>query len=900
MSRSRTLSGLPLTLLTVADVALLAAFWWLGLSVLAGFFAMVLGYLSTLWLVELGYWERLPAWMFTLLPGVREALEHQHRKRENETIAATMEKVLQVQGLAEDPAAVLSGCANALPTDLTEDERIECCAARTSKRLASPESGELPSWVLELLYHEWTGQVPGHLWPVKAERRRQLATVLLGRSRRFARWRERLSMQAEDLDRLLGDMDDQGFRLHDLVERLRTTYDLWALENAFLIFLRENELTAPDERLDLADTVQLIERIEGSDDALAGLSAALELDSANRLLLLALLDLGETALRRRDPQLPDDERQRRVLLAIVLFAARTFTALRVQGTACRLLTTPSPGAAEPAETTRNPWRRDGVRLAWCYLSTKQDFRNGSWICSKPYVCLGEFYDQWRSRLEERAAELGGALDFELHALRRSLIQGRWVISKDDLMQRVFSSEVHETDLAAPEPTPSEPPRTAARPAPTASTPPQEVLRHFPEVDAMLRKLAAEVDLATVERYVETRRVAPYLVTLGPSAGPLPRLLDCLSTPGKHDLLESAGIRPKTEDGQDFYNFRPYTPYTRVGLVPRGVPFTTFARTFRSDVARLLVHQEEILPATRKEPVGEYYEVLLHGFNPAASNPLGFGRPKREGGAMQRIKELFAEHLEAKELLSLLAYAGLPGRPGSGHLLDVLLSTPLAGPTRAWDGLTGSARTELAAAEPAIQRDFLASLDDAGIDHADPLVPRSEARRLASELLAVAVRHRVEPLAAAEELSDRIADAYLEGLRRSSPDRPLDGLADCRLDGATRSWEDVSPEDRAELDRVEGAVKRDLLAELGIADEKDERKLMHSLWADDESWQHSAGLVAQAVRNHSPHLANRPALVERVAGAFIGAVQAEAGGLASLEVTLGRSVLIGGRDRVAGP
>ncbi len=87
---------------------------------------------------------------------------------------------------------------------------------------------------------------------------------------------------------------------------------------------------------------------------------------------------------------------------------------------------------------------------------------------------------------------------------------------------------------------------------------------------------------------------------------------------------------------------------------KGLSFAKFSRDFREDVRKLIKHQQTILPITGKEPVGDFYEILLHAFNPAASNPLAFGRPKFEGGAMQRIKQLFAEQLDTRELLRLVS------------------------------------------------------------------------------------------------------------------------------------------------------------------------------------------------------------------------------------------------------
>jgi hypothetical protein len=890
------LGGVPLALATALAVTALILCWWAGLSAATGFFGMVLGYLSTLWLVALGYWTKLPQQLMGLIPGVGAALAYQRQKRENEIIQETMEKVLEVQEIGGDPANTVKGCAHQLSVGIGLRQRIRRCAECAADRLSLGDTEPFPPWILELLYYEWTGTPAGNLWPLDDERRHELASMLLTRSGRFTRWRERLDMETEDLAWLLKRMGTRGFSLHAIVGRLREIQEVWNLEKAFLAFLKENELVRPETLLDLATTVKRIESINAGQEEDTPPGAIRDLPVGDRTRLLGLLDLGKTGLRDRRAEIPDDELERRVLLTMIVFATRTFTVPRVRSAACHLLATrrDGKGVGAGAGGGRQPWRREGVRLAWSYLVTKEEFRNGTWDCSKPFVCLGEFFNEWTARVAERSTELGSSFDLELRPLYRSLLDGNWLISKDELMNRVFSRQIYTER-------PSSPFRqTAQDHAPETSTrtagAPDELLHHFPEVDEMLRKLASQVDLTTVERYVETRRVMPYLITLGPSSGPLPRLLDSLTSAGKRDALVRAGIDVETSRGEAVYNFRPYTPYTRVGLVPAEVSFTAFARGFREDVARLIEHQQDILPATLEDPVGEYYEVLLHGFNPAASNPLGFGKPKGDG-AMQRIKELFAERLEPEQLLSLLVYAGLPGRPGSSRLLDILLTTPLAEPTREWDELAPGARKALTEAQNLIRDDLFAALDEAEIDRDDTLLPDSESRMLATERLAAAVRRRVPDLTDHDDLTERIAAAYLAELRRHDAKQPLSAASTVLIDAPTRRWDDVSDDDRAKLDQVDLKVKRDLLASLGVADEKDERKLLRQLEEERDGGHRSVDLVADSIRRHARPLAERPDLVDRIAEAFVETLRAEAKKLVVLQLTLGRSVLIGGQDRV---
>jgi hypothetical protein len=119
----------------------------------------------------------------------------------------------------------------------------------------------------------------------------------------------------------------------------------------------------------------------------------------------------------------------------------------------------------------------------------------------------------------------------------------------------------------------------------------------------------------VERLTEAQGVRTYLITLGRSAGPVPKILDELakSNPGRYD-------------------FEQYTPFSRIGVVPRGVAFIDFCTALRADL-------ESRLGPPAENGDRSSYEVLVHAFQPAESNPFVIGEGEKP--AMQTVREILA-------------------------------------------------------------------------------------------------------------------------------------------------------------------------------------------------------------------------------------------------------------------
>jgi hypothetical protein len=81
-------------LLGSGSVGALGGFLWLDWSSAAAAAGVALGYTATLALLEVRWWEKTPAQLLVLIPGVAQALEYQRLRRENEIIAMTMWKTL--------------------------------------------------------------------------------------------------------------------------------------------------------------------------------------------------------------------------------------------------------------------------------------------------------------------------------------------------------------------------------------------------------------------------------------------------------------------------------------------------------------------------------------------------------------------------------------------------------------------------------------------------------------------------------------------------------------------------------------------------------------------------------------------------------------------------------------
>lgn len=122
-------------------------------------------------------------------------------------------------------------------------------------------------------------------------------------------------------------------------------------------------------------------------------------------------------------------------------------------------------------------------------------------------------------------------------------------------------------------------------------------------------------------------VRPYLLTYDKDAGPLAELIDPLASPttAERDVLHRLRVRDRDDD--QTYRFANLTRQTRLGFLPKHVPFDEFMAELERDLDIVLRHREEVLG----------YRIVCPGATTAISvggpPPLRITRMPRHGSVV---------------------------------------------------------------------------------------------------------------------------------------------------------------------------------------------------------------------------------------------------------------------------
>lgn len=626
--------------------------------------------------------------------------------------------------------------------------RVVHCARLVSERVHLPEE------LLVVLYYEQNRPMPSTVWPPGDGGDATLAALAKRLAHHELVRREsgpNLTLGGQELETILRGL--VTFHFEDVLAAVRVFRDVWTIISGYWSFLEGNfsglrEPPTPAGALEkMAEAARRPvgpETLEDIDRALPVVLARVGEESLGAWLgVRSAVNEGAAASSARAV----------TLLSLATFFSRPgdFPGEDHLATVCHAL------AELPGGDPGKPWRSEGVRLVWAYLVAKQEHRNGLWGEHERYLRLDLFLDRRPEVLERRRED-----DVELETLYHLLIERQWPVSREDLM---------EAARRRPEPSAPPHPPPASEPSPTLlrRRPMADVVDRVPASAGALRSLFSHLDLDTVERLTETKRVRPYLLTIGSSKQPIPALLDCLASERKGPELAAAGIKLFTDKGERKYNFVHYTPFSRLGFVPSGVAFVDFCKRLEEDLATSLRARARLLPPSQlkegpspKKKVSASYEVLVHVFRPVVGNPFGFGEGER--GAMLRLKRVLAEHLDRQELAQLPDYGKRFEPTTSESLVTALMRDPIA-EVRGVADLLGPA--ELAAirkVDAAVKDEFRLGLEIGLYD--DEKLQRqirsgSEGRATAVESLSKAI-HRHVPRLAGDKV-DKVAEAYLQEL-----------------------------------------------------------------------------------------------------------------------------------------
>jgi hypothetical protein len=313
-----------------------------------------------------------------------------------------------------------------------------------------------------------------------------------------------------------------------------------------------------------------------------------------------------------------------------------------------------------------------------YLELKEDRENTKDPGGKDFVTLCELSDQWVDVLVQRSVKREGFCH-EISTLRQALEDRHWISHLWQLLQRVIARlQVQLGDI--------------------------NLLKHtHPAILQSLRRVFGNLDLDTIERFLEARTINAYLLTFSNRQGSLATLINSLVSAGCRPQLEALGLTLDAGNGPK-YLLKQYTPRARIGVVPKGWSFQRFQETFEADLNRLIAHQED-LPCYTARPLNEI-EIVVQRFGlrdhysyPPDTSPL------RSREATLNIRELLADVLDEDDFVAVIAY-----EHDKTRIVDLLLDGPIAELVGEADLLSDGERAEIAAVDFPLKLEMLHELD----------------------------------------------------------------------------------------------------------------------------------------------------------------------------------------------
>lgn len=600
LKKAARLAGL--TLAVVGSAAALAALNLLGVGYAWLFIAPAFG--VAFYLLAPRH-PRLARVAKSLFPVVNELINRQEQVNSNIVVVEKMGYTLRFYELGniDDDEAFYNRLINSLPDINADDQRIKNCARNAAEKVAVSRAyvtGDL----IELLYRERHGTATG-FWDSEKERLSPGLAMLLLENERLRKKRGEVAYHKDDLTRLLEALEDYAFdKLEEQVDSLNQIY---GCANDYLSFLA---------RHDLAHQMTL----EGVKSVLAYVKNKLPLapDDVDLTTRAVLIPIGQQAVGAVLPASADAALvEGFCLVSLALFLADRPEMLKV---VCQEI-----GKNEAA-----------IQLTFAYLEFKVDLRIEGRLAGHEFVSIAYLMQNWERRVEERKKDLPGFTK-EINLIRETCGRGDWVTSLSYVLEKTY-----ETILAT---------------APLITEIHARVT-HWGFIQESLQRVFRTLSLATVERYLETRRINAYLLTFRSAGGTVSGLLDSLVSPEKRALFDGVKI-PLRDADLAKYNFQQYTNHARIGVVPRGWDLERFYRAFQEDFEKVIDSREALVPSNEwnwEKSELKDIELIVHRFGLSGRNYYGFVSEEfARYYTLEKIKELFSGILSSKDLLAVIGY-----------------------------------------------------------------------------------------------------------------------------------------------------------------------------------------------------------------------------------------------------
>lgn len=510
----------------------------------------------------------------------------------------------------------------------TEEQRLDHCT-QVLENIYRPSHPYVTATLLRLLYYEvqkrskiaWANYKEG-------ERLDSLINVLTNSKLLPASSHE--FPYKEQLERILRPLEE--FAIDTIQDELRSLAAIWRVSERYGKFLdSENDLPVRD--LNFKAVLDQIEKTRKLP------TKPKEVQELQECLMEILLGMGDDSIMREHSEIGEEERRIHSLIALEVFLNKVVQKESIK----RLI--PNLDELLKGICGELGSLSDSYPIILAYLDLRRDVRNAPWIDGRYYVSIHQLISRWRVRYGQRASGPELILNEELGQI------------EDNLNARIFPTRL--LPVTAPERL-------------------NELKREYGElfhlveerkaIHNTLRRIFRDLDLATVERFMEVPGSDAYLLTFSSLHGNLAQLIDCLVEPDLRQNLQELGIEFVVAGGQK-YNFKHYTSSARIGVLPTSWSFENFATALQHDVGVIIGARQTLFPDSDTEVRG--LEILVHRFNLSENDYLEFKHERGRRHAVLKIRDLLSETLPPDQQLALLKY------DGKVNIIEAILAGPIA-------------------------------------------------------------------------------------------------------------------------------------------------------------------------------------------------------------------------------
>lgn len=554
-----------------------------------------------------------------LLPVVSALLEETKRHSENRAILDKMSECLIFYGLGPVPLGLREELiASRAGRDVVGEcaRQIAVCLNAKYPRV-TPES-------IRLLYEERYGDA-AYLWRTKDPTLVQGLAALLADCPGLQSGVSTVPVDRALLEQILWRLETYRF---DAVK------DIWFQVEKFIEFLAKNglkQLTLP------SGGAHLVHRTPASAVSLH--LTAVEVATTDLLRSIAAASLAATYQPLPDAGWdlpPASSEAERNAAAARLLEALSLTSLAIF--LCEFLSPQAPMTRAVAMLAGSS--NEAVQLALAYLEFREDLRTEPQLDGWEFVSVHYLTVNWARRVAQRRKELEG-FRREIATIRITLASGEWLTrlphAVDRTLRNIVAQElrpqVHEL---------------------------RQAIQDNPGVLASLQRVFRNLQLTTIERFLEARAFTAYLITFDTLGGTFAQLIECLvsSDPAVRKTL--AGLKVNLEvGGKPKYVFKKYTSHVRIGIVPKGWSFDRFYEELQADLAKVIDGREFLLPklpgaGKRAKPLGRI-ELIVQRFGLSGRDHYGFRSELRRDHAIPALQQLFSSVLDLNDLMSGIGY-----------------------------------------------------------------------------------------------------------------------------------------------------------------------------------------------------------------------------------------------------